>query len=118
MIRRPPRSTLFPYTTLFRSPSMRVSRWPGTSNTKLMLRGWAKGRLPQEVLTRKKRTFRHGSIGALLKVRGHDIRSMVLDCTPLRRHLGGLEAWIGRPPEIYRRGMEGTYWALLAFALC
>src|SRR5262249_59175359 len=25
MIRRPPRSTLFPYTTLFRSP--RVSRW-------------------------------------------------------------------------------------------
>src|SRR5215203_6651949 len=27
MIRRPPRSTLFPYTTLFRSPSHR-SRWP------------------------------------------------------------------------------------------
>src|SRR3712207_7743676 len=26
MIRRPPRSTLFPYTTLFRSP-----RWPGTA---------------------------------------------------------------------------------------
>src|SRR5690242_21501098 len=25
MIRRPPRSTLFPYTTLFRSPSMRSS---------------------------------------------------------------------------------------------
>src|SRR2546430_17099171 len=24
MIRRPPRSTLFPYTTLFRSPSMRI----------------------------------------------------------------------------------------------
>src|SRR5437588_8905010 len=27
MIRRPPRSTLFPYTTLFRSPLRRVS-WP------------------------------------------------------------------------------------------
>src|SRR3989442_3671856 len=27
MIRRPPRSTLFPYTTLFRSPS--VTRWAG-----------------------------------------------------------------------------------------
>src|SRR5258708_29382525 len=28
MIRRPPRSTLFPYTTLFRSPSIRVRRPP------------------------------------------------------------------------------------------
>src|SRR2546427_9541850 len=26
MIRRPPRSTLFPYTTLFRSPAKRVAR--------------------------------------------------------------------------------------------
>src|SRR5690625_7219356 len=31
MIRRPPRSTLFPYTTLFRSPSERTVR--GTSTT-------------------------------------------------------------------------------------
>src|SRR2546422_8539975 len=29
MIRRPPRSTLFPYTTLFRSPWMAV--WPGVA---------------------------------------------------------------------------------------
>src|SRR5260370_13010802 len=28
MIRRPPRSTLFPYTTLFRSPNRRRTRWP------------------------------------------------------------------------------------------
>src|SRR5256885_8388311 len=27
MIRRPPRSTLFPYTTLFRSPTIRVPTW-------------------------------------------------------------------------------------------
>src|SRR3712207_9143439 len=27
MIRRPPRSTLFPYTTLFRSPAARRPRW-------------------------------------------------------------------------------------------
>src|SRR3712207_8430577 len=27
MIRRPPRSTLFPYTTLFRSAEVRVRRW-------------------------------------------------------------------------------------------
>src|SRR2546422_2266336 len=29
MIRRPPRSTLFPYTTLFRSPARRVARGEG-----------------------------------------------------------------------------------------
>src|SRR5215475_7989881 len=29
MIRRPPRSTLFPYTTLFRSPHRPVTRHPG-----------------------------------------------------------------------------------------
>src|SRR2546429_7394814 len=28
MIRRPPRSTLFPYTTLFRSPFSMQTRWP------------------------------------------------------------------------------------------
>src|SRR5256885_10843902 len=28
MIRRPPRSTLFPYTTLFRSPSCKPTAWP------------------------------------------------------------------------------------------
>src|SRR3712207_7155874 len=29
MIRRPPRSTLFPYTTLFRSEGARLPRWRG-----------------------------------------------------------------------------------------
>src|SRR3712207_7620860 len=29
MIRRPPRSTLFPYTTLFRSGPRRCATWPG-----------------------------------------------------------------------------------------
>src|SRR6266513_4612183 len=34
MIRRPPRSTLFPYTTLFRSSaSRRTSRWPPRTPT-------------------------------------------------------------------------------------
>src|SRR3712207_8325973 len=31
MIRRPPRSTLFPYTTLFRSPKRRVPCWKSRS---------------------------------------------------------------------------------------
>src|SRR3712207_8852330 len=39
MIRRPPRSTLFPYTTLFRSPSQRNGRpipgIPGVDRTRL-----------------------------------------------------------------------------------
>src|SRR2546428_5386149 len=36
MIRRPPRSTLFPYTTLFRSPTVKSNRRIG-----LGLMGWA-----------------------------------------------------------------------------
>src|SRR2546429_5578165 len=32
MIRRPPRSTLFPYTTLFRSPVLRHEVCPGTGS--------------------------------------------------------------------------------------
>src|SRR6185369_817255 len=31
MIRRPPRSTLFPYTTLFRSPACGSAHWKNTS---------------------------------------------------------------------------------------
>src|SRR5260370_28019511 len=34
MIRRPPRSTLFPYTTLFRSPRPRARGAPGTRTRK------------------------------------------------------------------------------------
>src|SRR5256885_4027615 len=34
MIRRPPRSTLFPYTTLFRSWSTERSKWPGAGPPK------------------------------------------------------------------------------------
>src|SRR2546428_8349255 len=34
MIRRPPRSTLFPYTTLFRSPSWRAARRRGGPSRK------------------------------------------------------------------------------------
>src|SRR3712207_8504537 len=33
MIRRPPRSTLFPYTTLFRSPAAATTRWSFTGIT-------------------------------------------------------------------------------------
>src|SRR5947207_10909619 len=33
MIRRPPRSTLFPYTTLFRSPRLRSKDFPATRSS-------------------------------------------------------------------------------------
>src|SRR5258708_13526799 len=40
MIRRPPRSTLFPYTTLFRSPSRLAARGHFTSRTGSLSREW------------------------------------------------------------------------------
>src|SRR2546427_9438254 len=46
MIRRPPRSTLFPYTTLFRSPEQSQPEMPGTvgaQNGKQILRAEAFG---------------------------------------------------------------------------
>src|SRR5688572_31579852 len=51
MIRRPPRSTLFPYTTLFRSRSRRVS---SPCRARLARIGAGKGRrLPAQVLGRR-----------------------------------------------------------------
>src|SRR5260221_14709194 len=39
MIRRPPRSTLFPYTTLFRSQSKQKKSWQNTAKTAVLLLG-------------------------------------------------------------------------------
>jgi asparagine synthase (glutamine-hydrolysing) len=97
--------------------SMRVSRWPGFTNTKLIMRWWARGNVRNDVLTRGKSGFRAGNIRSLLEFKGDQIRSMIMDSAPLRQHLPGLEAWISRPPAVYRRGLEGTYWAILSFAL-
>src|SRR2546425_6279227 len=44
MIRRPPRSTLFPYTTLFRSQSLARRRSPGSRKRSLPSRGRKKRR--------------------------------------------------------------------------
>src|SRR5438034_7848672 len=50
MIRRPPRSTLFPYTTLFRSiPAQRASHSNGPASTK---RRWLAVSLPDRKSTR------------------------------------------------------------------
>src|SRR5260221_7679596 len=41
MIRRPPRSTLFPYTTLFRSRQSPAPQMPQPSSLQASLAGWA-----------------------------------------------------------------------------
>src|SRR5258708_21287343 len=41
MIRRPPRSTLFPYTTLFRSPPLRCAMHEVTKRSKTRGEGWS-----------------------------------------------------------------------------
>jgi len=97
-------------------PAMRVSRWPGLTNTKMTLRWWARKRLSEDVLKRRKRGFRFGSIRNHLRSEKSRIRELVMGSRVLRRHLGGLEAWTGRPIEVYRRGRETAYWSLLALA--
>src|SRR5437899_7253333 len=58
MIRRPPRSTLFPYTTLFRSISMTGDKWRGGCCT--TARGSAIGARPRsEEHTSELQSLRH-----------------------------------------------------------
>src|SRR2546426_3299740 len=45
MIRRPPRSTLFPYTTLFRSKRVRVGSPPPPGGGRVCSSAWPTGRL-------------------------------------------------------------------------
>src|SRR5437879_11410710 len=42
MIRRPPRSTLFPYTTLFRSPADASRKAPRVRDLRACRRGWSR----------------------------------------------------------------------------
>src|SRR6266498_4404226 len=59
MIRRPPRSTLFPYTTLFRSPRRsppRYATWPATP-----IRGRPAPRSPRGTAARPRRSEEHTS---------------------------------------------------------
>src|SRR2546422_4448683 len=63
MIRRPPRSTLFPYTTLFRSRARRVAgeRWkPGGAYCREAARRWTRWR-PRSWSWKKRRSEEHTS---------------------------------------------------------
>jgi asparagine synthetase B (glutamine-hydrolysing) len=95
----------------------RVSRLPGRANTKLILRRWAKGRLPADVTTRRKRSFPFGNLPELLETEGDTIRGRILECPAVSAHLRGLEGWLGREPGYFRGPWEGTLWALLALGI-
>jgi asparagine synthase (glutamine-hydrolysing) len=96
---------------------MRVSRWPGRANTKLILRWWARNRLPQAIVRQRKRTFPFGTLPGLLATHGDKLRGFVLGSSAVRRHLPGLETWLARDPASFRSSREGTLWALLALGI-
>src|SRR5687768_17927022 len=70
MIRRPPRSTLFPYTTLFRSASVDLARLAGLQPAavicEIMNPDGTMARLPQLMAFKKKHKLRMTSIAALI----------------------------------------------------
>lgn len=96
---------------------MRVSPWPGRSNTKQVLRFWAERHLPPEVAARRKQNFNYGTIRDLLREDGDTVRGWLLDAPALRRTLPGLESWLAQPIETFRGPWEGTLWALLSLAI-
>src|SRR2546429_1842775 len=59
MIRRPPRSTLFPYTTLFRSRASRPGSWRSPARADRANRASAPCRWPDPRRARPRRTRRH-----------------------------------------------------------
>ena len=95
---------------------MRVSRWPGRANTKLVLRRWGRRNLPGELLRRGKRSFRFGSIRQLLRARGSGVRELLLDSPVLRRHIGGVAAWLEEPEGLPRGTWGATTWSLVSLA--
>jgi asparagine synthase (glutamine-hydrolysing) len=98
-------------------PEARVGRWPGRANTKLVLRWWARGRLPESVIRRRKRGFQFGSLSALLRTDRLALRDRVLGSRAVRAALPGAETWLARPAERFRGPWEGTLWALLALGV-
>jgi asparagine synthase (glutamine-hydrolysing) len=94
----------------------RVPPWPGKSNTKRVLRDWARSRLPAGVLGRSKKGFQSGSARALLPAIPGTARTRVLGSAPLRRALPGLEAWVGSIAEDGSGGAAPLMWALLVLA--
>ena len=98
-------------------PQQRASRWPGRSNTKVILRRWARAHLPMDVVRRPKRGFQSGNISELLQFDGPGLRRRILEARAVRRAVPGVEAWLSRIPRDYGGPWGGTVWALLALGV-
>jgi asparagine synthase (glutamine-hydrolysing) len=98
-------------------PGERISRWPGRANTKVILRRWAKGRMPSEVVRRPKRGFQSGNISELLRHDERGIRQRILGSPAVRRAVPGVEAWMARIGQGCGGPWGGTLWALLVLGV-
>src|SRR6266540_3101534 len=66
MIRRPPRSTLFPYTTLFRSPATPIWKRPGSRRDLSFALGDDHARRPQDAVAEAVALLEHFEDGAVV----------------------------------------------------
>lgn len=98
------------------APEDRVSRWPGRANTKRVLRWWAQGRVPEDVVSRRKRGFAFGNLRELLDHRDSRVRERLRESPLLRDLVPGLAAWTSQPAEFFRGRREKTLWSLLALS--
>lgn len=98
-------------------PAMRVGATPGRTNTKQILRWWARGRVAPDVIARRKRGFPFGNLPELLATQGGVVRGRVLDASAVRASLPGVEAWLAHPSQYFRASQEGTLWALLSLGI-
>jgi asparagine synthase (glutamine-hydrolysing) len=95
-------------------PEERVSPWPGRTNTKQILRRWARGRVPGDVLVRRKHGFNYGTVRELLDRDGGALRRHLIEAPVLRSVVPGLETWLSQPTEVFRGHREKALWSLLA----
>ena len=86
---------------------------PGRTNTKLVLRRWAEGRVPDAVRHRHKRGFRSLNVSELLADGGATVRRRLLGSPALQRTVPGLAAWLDTLPPGDAGPFGGTLWALL-----
>lgn len=97
--------------------SMRVGRWPGRTNTKLVLRQWSRGRVADEVIARRKRAFPFGNLPQLIATHRNTLRGYVLESSAVHRALPGVEQWLSHPPEYFRGPWEGTLWSIITLGI-
>lgn len=98
-------------------PSMRVGRFPGRTNTKRVLRYWARGKVPADVIERRKRGFTYVSLPDVMTRDRDAVKTHVLGVDSVRRLLPGVESWLSHAPHHYGGAAEGTLWSLLALGI-